>query len=49
MKTNRKSTLEIESITGEGMLILTVGKLPSRKNRHVKYRLVGIKPSGRKN
>lgn len=45
MKSNRKPTLEIESITGEGTLILVASKPPTRRNRYGKYRVAGIKPS----
>ena len=45
MKLNRKPVIEIESITGEGTLILVTSKPPTRRNRYGKYRVVGIKPS----
>ena len=45
MKTNRKLTLEIESITGEGTLILVADKPPTRRRRYAKYRIAGVKPN----
>ena len=50
MKSNRKF-IEIESITGEGTLVLAANKpmvRMSRSRRFGGYRVVGIKPKTRK-